>query len=83
MTPTNFPESTDVIDKPKEWDYDQCDPLCTASGTLDDGRKVIISCWKFTQDELAEINKTGRLWLYVFGDFMVPVALTGHYPFKN
>jgi len=39
-----------------------------------------ISCWKPNEDELAEINRTGIVWLSVIGRHP-PVMLSGNSPF--
>lgn len=42
---------------------------------------VLTSCWKLTPDELAEVTKTGVVWLHVLGETSYPVAVTGTNPF--
>ena len=42
-----------------------------------------ISCWQLSNDEMAEIAKTGRVWLYVMGGRHPPVAVSGTDPFKR
>ena len=37
----------------------------------------IISCWRFSEDELAEINRTGVVWLSVSGTVTPPVSVSG------
>jgi hypothetical protein len=46
-----------------------------------DEMPVVISCWKVTQEELEEIQRTGRVWLMVYGVTMPPVVLCGVRPF--
>lgn len=57
----------------------------TAEGCLDlpgtlaknqDNIPEIETCWKLSPEELAQVNKTGCIFLYVMGHKMPPVALT-------
>jgi len=49
---------------------------------LEGGQTVVVSCWKVTAEELAEIQRTGRVWLMVWGVTMPPVALCGVKPIE-
>ena len=51
-------------------------------GQSEDGQPVVVSCFKMTAEELAEVNKTGRVWLIVYGHTMPPVILDGESPFQ-
>jgi hypothetical protein len=84
VEPTSFPESNDHFDKPSDLTYEQCEVLSVYKG-LDSisGLPVIISCWKPTKAELEEINKTGRIWLFIYGTTMPPSCLGGLNPFKE
>jgi hypothetical protein len=81
MIATSFAESNHVIDKPQDLDRDQCDALSVYAGESADGLPVMISCWKVTREELEQIQRTGRVWLWVFGRGMPAVALSGEHPF--
>jgi hypothetical protein len=83
MIPTSFDESNHVLDKPKDMAREQCDALSVFVGQTQDGLPVVISCWKLTKEELEQINKTGRVWLWVYGAGMPPVSLTVENPFKS
>ena len=37
----------------------------------------IISCWRLTQEELAEVARTGVVWLSVRGGVQPPVLVSG------
>jgi len=37
----------------------------------------IVSCWRLDEEELAEINKTGVVWLQVVGSGTPPVFISG------
>lgn len=75
MVPASFDESNDLLDKPPSMTRDECEPVSILRATTPKGHPVLISCWKLTRQELDEINKTGRLWLTIYGDTMPPVAL--------
>ena len=84
MIPTSFDESNAIIDKPKDMTREQCEPLNIWRGPFmidnENFAASIISCWKLTKEELAEINRTGRIYLIVIGPGMPPVILSGHKP---
>lgn len=70
-----------MLDKPPDMERDECAALSVLR-TLDaNGHYVVVSCWKVTKDELELIQKTGRVWLMVWGQTMPPVALMGERPF--
>ncbi|PSR54168.1 hypothetical protein AHMF7605_11865 [Adhaeribacter arboris] len=50
-----------------------------------DGEEIpfIVSCWKPTPEELAEINRTGEIWLATMGHRPPPIMAVGHNPFKH
>lgn len=82
MFPANFPASNGVLDKPPG--MEECDPLCVWRGVdANQNLPVVVSCWKPTKEELEEINRTGRIWLYIYGYTMQPAAIGGHDPFKE
>ena len=83
MIATSFDEETNVLEKPPNMSVDDCEPLPVWRGLLTNGLPVTISCWKFTKEEMEEIQKTGRLWLMVLGEGMPPVHLNGISPFKK
>lgn len=35
------------------------------------------SCWRLTQEELEEVNRTGVVWLRIMGHAMPPVYVSG------
>jgi hypothetical protein len=83
MFPTSFPESNAVLDKPPEMTYDECEALTVWMGSTEAGVGVIISCWKPTKAELDEINRTGRVWLLIYGGAMPPSVIIGTDPFSS
>lgn len=83
MIATAFDQENAVLDAPPGMIPEECEPLSVYRGEDDNGNPVVISCWKPTQEELAEIQRTGRVWLVVLGRGMPPIAPTGHNPFKR
>lgn len=63
---------------------EECTPLNVCKGYWRDEQgqlnPMVISCWKFTQEELNEINRTKRVWLKVVGATMPPVEIVGIKP---
>jgi len=82
MEPASFDQADTVLDKPQGFSHDQCGALSVFRGRRSDGLPVVISCWKPTREELAEIQRTGRVWLMVIGETMPPCYLDGHNPFE-
>ena len=77
MIPTDFVGSNHVLDKPSGMNRDQCGPLNVRIENLEpDNIPVVISCWKFTHEELEAVNRTGRLFVVVAGTTMPPILLS-------
>lgn len=86
MFPTSFDESNNVLGPPEGTSLEDCSVLSVFQGTISDGEhadQVVISCWKPTQEELDKINRTGRVWLYIWGPTMPPAAVSGYSPFQQ
>jgi uncharacterized protein (DUF488 family) len=83
MTATAFDEDNAVLGPPEGMTEDDVFSLSVYQGVNDVGEPVVVSCWKPTKEELAEINRTGRVWLMVMGKTMPPVCLEGISPFKR
>lgn len=79
--PAAFDESNLVLDRPPGMSADDCEPLNVFSGVQEGGLPVVVSCFKVTAEELAEIQRTGRIWLIVYGRTMQPAAVCGVSPF--
>lgn len=79
--PTSFDESNAVLSRPVGTTDDECGPLSICRTNLKDGNPVVISCWKFTKEEIEEIVKTGRVWLMLWGVTMPPAFISGQKPF--
>jgi hypothetical protein len=78
MVPTSFDESNRVLSRPPSMSEDECEPL---SVFINPNPALVISCWKLTKEELEEINRTGRVWLWIYGPTMQPALLTVKSPF--
>ena len=73
MQPVDFQERNRILLAPEG--MENCIPLPVYSNG-----EFSLSVWQFTASEIAEINRTGRMYLAVyFGDTQPPVWLT---PFK-
>jgi hypothetical protein len=81
--PSSFDESNHVLSRPMSMTDEECVPLSVLQTETEDGHPVTVSCWKLTEEELQEINRTGRVWLMVCGDSIPPVAVCGQKPFKS
>lgn len=77
----SFPESDAVLDKPNGMTYEDCSALSILRVQTADGMPAVVSCWKLTAEELAEINRTGRVWLMIYGVTMPPSVVCGEKPF--
>ncbi len=80
MVPTAFDEDNDVLGPPKGLTEDDVTSLSIHRGVVN-GHAVVVSCWKASKEELAEIARTGRVWLVVAGGTMYPAYLLGTNPF--
>jgi hypothetical protein len=83
MIATAFDEDNDVLHPPNGISPDEVIPLSVFRGRNAHGIPVVISCWKFTEDELKEMLKTKRVWLIVAGETMSPVFVSGITPFEK
>ena len=41
------------------------------------------SCWELSEEELAEVNLTGKVWLTVWGAWHPSVYIDGKFPFEE
>lgn len=81
MIATAFEQDNGVMHPPEGVDPDQCAALSVFRGVDQYGNPIVVSCWKPTPEEWAEMKATGRVWLVVWGGGMPPVALSGQSPF--
>lgn len=83
MLPTTFESSNFVFTKPMDMTDEQCSDLPVFKGKTSDGYPVIISCWKFSKEDLEEIEKTNCIYLSITGNGMPPVSLFTENPFDK
>lgn len=81
MILSGFDESNHVLSRPPEMTAEECDPAQVFVGIDTGGRPIVITCWKPTREELDEIERTGRVWLILYGRTMQPAIVTGFKPF--
>lgn len=43
-----------------------------------EGADHTASCWRLTAEELAEVNRTGVVWVRIMGHSVVPFYVSGH-----
>lgn len=79
--PASFDESNMYLNRPSDMTEEQCDPLSVLVTQMPDNTPVVYSCWKLTIEELAEVNRTGRIWLGICGHSMPPAFVSGIKPF--
>jgi hypothetical protein len=85
MIAASFDESNGYIGPPPDMTDEECSSLSVWRGDFEGPNGKIphvISCWKVTAEELAEINRTDRIWLDVVGFTIQPVFLSGINPFQ-
>lgn len=61
-----------VFRAPEGMSQEECYDLQSFS----DGQQVI-SCWRLSAEELAEVAKTGVVWLSIMGRTLPPVSVSG------
>ena len=83
MVPSGFDQENGVLDPPIGMDATDCHALSVWRGLTYGDTPVVISCWKVTAEELEEIRRTGRVWLYIMGTTMPPAYPTGFNPFEE
>lgn len=80
MTPIDFVESNERVDARVPVADVGMQPLSVFRGVTD-GTRIMISCWQLTPEEMAEVQRTGRVWLLVFNDEHPVVHMAGESPF--
>lgn len=78
-----FEEANTSLGPPAGMTEDQVHTLRVFRGADTSGQPVVISCFKLAAEELAEVNRTGRVWLGVLGTSMPPVWVFGTKPFET
>ena len=44
---------------------------------------LTISCWELSPEEIAEVARTGKVWINVYAKTHPPVSVGGHLPFDR
>ncbi len=81
MPAVDFPEANFTFSKPSDMTDEQCMPLQVWRGLDANGYPLIISKWTLSAEDLAEIQKTGSIYLIITGTGMPPVSLSVETPF--
>lgn len=81
MLPTTFEGQNFTFTKPANMTDEQCMDLPVYKGRDSDGYPEIISCWKFSKEDLEEIQRTGYIYLNICSEEMPPVSLFTGNPF--
>jgi hypothetical protein len=82
--PTDFPESNlTLVGTPEDKAAGTVIDLPTHRYRDLDGNQHVISCWKLTVDEIAEILRTGVIWFHAWGHTHPPISIQGTCPFKR
>lgn len=87
MEACSFDESNYTLHPPEGMTAEECNALSVWVGEMTPNNGMgpipgVISCWKLRKEELEEINRTGRVWLVIYGRGMPPVALQTKKPFE-
>lgn len=82
MEAVSFDQSNGYLSRPSDMTDEECGPLSIARVAYPNGMTGVVSCWKLTVEELAEFQRTGRIWLGVLGGTMPPVWLSAKNPFE-
>jgi len=83
MEASGFHESNHVLGPPEGATEEQVHSLACFVGVDEGDYNVVVSCWRPTQEEINEIQRTGRIWLTVMGNSMPPVRMQAFKPFKK
>lgn len=76
--PVDFPESNVLLRPPPGIPEEECGCLYVHASPE---TNQWISCWQLSREELAEVLRSGRVYLHVFGGNHPPVAISGIRPF--
>ncbi len=78
MTPISFPQVTKVFTAPEGVSPEDCGSL-----PVHDTGQALVSCWQLTEEERAEVARTGVVWLWVFGRGHPMVSVEARSPFET
>lgn len=80
MKGTDFPEKNINLGPPKGMTEEECYTL-PAYYSKEHG--AYVSCWVPSAEEIQEIQRTGKVWLWVFGQGHPPVTIEAFSPFEQ
>lgn len=83
MNPSDFDHSNREYVKPQGWTDEQCSSLHVFQGVTEEGHPLIISCWKPTPEEIADLVAGKSVWLGILTGIQPPVWLTTANPFNT
>ena len=81
MTPAAFNEENTVFSPPEGMNLEEVSVLSCYCGQLEDGRPIIVTCWKVSAEDLAQIQATGRIWASAVLDSLPCIRLQTANPF--
>ncbi len=80
MKPVHFKEANFLFRKPEGMSQSECgDMPCL----VEEKAGLVTSCWKMTDEELAEVIRTRQVWLSVKQFPVAPTSLDGIKPIKT
>jgi hypothetical protein len=78
-----FMESNGVLGAPTPEEADTVYGLPVRIYKDLDGRTNVLSKWELTEDEKAEVARTGVVWFNAQGRTHPPIWISGHDPFRG
>lgn len=87
MLAVEFEGSNFIFKKPHNMSDEECRDLSVFKGPIISPIGIptpgIISCWKFSKEDLERIAETGVVWLHIVGEGMPPVSIFTEDPFTH
>lgn len=80
MIISEFPEQNTEFGKPESMDHTECNSL---PAFQDKEKNVIVSCWKFTDEEMLLSLLERRLWIVLHFPVQPPILPSPQNPFIN
>lgn len=82
MKPIEFKEQNFTFKKPEGMTEEQCGDLHAYKGKTEGELPVVISCWEPSQEEIDEIVKTKKIWVWLMiAGTIPPVYIGTDHPF--
>lgn len=81
MKPVKFEQQNFVWGRPSGTTDDQVGSMPAYKGVeQESGWPLTISCWEPSEEELAEIIRTKKIWLRIYGNNHPVVSVSGNSP---